>query len=802
MNRKIIIAAGALSVLVGLTSAAPRAMAQQAQPAQAGEAAEPAAAPGSAIDALIAEADPGQGRQIAKICGNCHSFQLGAGHKIGPNLYGVAGRRIAIAPGYPFSPSLLGKVTETWTNENLDAFLTKPKDWVPGTKMTFPGLPNERERAAVIAYLRALPDQPLAEGETQAAGGDPAQTTGDGTKRDEIQRFVREGLVVDFSVTPVADEQTQLRAGDHVEVAFRISDEATGEPVGGLFPGAWMDIGSPWGRDPDPDKSCRDRVGLYLSGNVGFKPLIDLNSYYLLSLNEDPTITVIDPFHDVGGLTSLFALVNLEQPGADWARSADHKRFFVSMPRADQIAVVDTDIFKVKANVDAGVHPVRVALQPDEKYLWVGNDSMNPGESGVTVIDVETLKIAAQIPTGEGHHEIAFSDDSRTAFVSNRNGGTVSVIDVQSLQKVKDIETGSLPISVAYSPLSQALYVADGIDGVISVIDGRSHDIVTTIQTMAGLGPMRFDPSGRWGLVPNSEQDLVHVIDASVNRIAQEVSVGTRPFQVTFSRAFAYVRSLGTERVSMFALEDLNKGRKAAVVSFPAGRKAPELTPELNLADVIVEAPGEAAVMVSSPADATVYFYMEGMNAPMGNFRNHGFRPLAVSVVDRALREQEPGVYTSTVRLPEAGTYEVTFTMDSPQILNCFSVTAAPNPLIQEDVEGLAIEYLAEIKRAPAGEEFVLPFLLTDPRTGQLRGGLQDVRVLFYRAPSFERMEVVAKEVGPGQYEARLPIRNHGLHYVYVASRSAEVSYGDLPFLTLMGLPRKASAQKTENSGG
>jgi YVTN family beta-propeller protein len=779
MNRKIILLAGVLSALAGL----PAAMAQQDQ---------------APLEALIAEADGAQGEQIARACRNCHSLSLGESHRIGPNLYGVTGRRVAGAAGFSYSDALVAKIGETWTDENLSGFLKSPRTWAPGTKMSFPGLPNDRERAAVIAYLRSLPDRAAGE----AGPGSTAAADGQTVKIEAPQQLVREGLVIDFSVTPAPDRQDTLREGDIAEVAFRITDEATGGPVSGLFPGAWMDIAAPWGDSRKPDRSCKDRVGLYLQGNVGIRPLIDMNNYFLMSLNEDATITVIDPFVGISGITKLYGLIKLKRPGADWAKTADDKRFFVSMPRADQVAVVNTDNFKVEKNVDAGVHPVRVAVQPDEKYLWVGNDSKEPAESGVTVIEIGTWETVARIPTGAGHHEIAFSDDSRTAFVSNRTGGTVTVIDVQSLQKVADIETGATPISLAYSPLSKALYVADGIEGSISVIDGRSHEVVATIQAMPGLGPLRFEATGRWGLVSNSELVLVHVIDASANRIAQDVSVGTRPFQVTFSRAFAYVRSLGTERVSMFSLDDLNKGRKPAVVSFQAGQKAPELTPELNLAEVIVEAPGMAAVLVASPADATVYYYMEGMNAPMANFRNYGHRPLAVGVVDRALREKAPGVYAANVRLPEAGTYEIAFMMDSPQILHCFAAVAQPDPALQGSRDRVDVEYLVESRQVPAGEEFGLRFLLSDSRTGQLRSGLEDVRVLFFRAPNYDRTEVLAKEVTEGIYEARLPIRRRGAYFVYVGSASAKVAYGELPFLTLSGVPSKAATNQTGQSGG
>ena len=71
------------------------------------------------------------------------------------------------------------------------------------------------------------------------------------------------------------------------------------------------------------------------------------------------------------------------------------------------------------ASDDAGMAPARVALQPDGRYLWVGNDASEPTASGVTVIDTEASASVAFIATGAGHHEIAFSEDSRYAFVRN-----------------------------------------------------------------------------------------------------------------------------------------------------------------------------------------------------------------------------------------------------------------------------------------------------------------------------------------------------------------------------------------------
>ena len=169
----------------------------------------------------------------------------------------------------------------------------------------------------------------------------------------------------------------------------------------------------------------------------------------------------------------------------------DEKRMFVSMPVADAVAVLDLERFTVTNNLRAGDNPQRVVLQHDQKYLWVGNDSRKPNASGVTVIDSADLETVAFIATGAGHHEIAFSEGDRLAFVSNRDGGTVTVIDVQKLEKVADIATGEKPISIAFSSLGQALYVADGKDGSIAVIDPKSMAIRARIQAIALLPRIR-----------------------------------------------------------------------------------------------------------------------------------------------------------------------------------------------------------------------------------------------------------------------------------------------------------------------
>jgi cytochrome c len=123
---------------------------------------EPAAgkAPGAEILALMATADPKRGEADVGLCKVCHTFDKGGATLIGPNLYGVVGMKIASHEGVNYTPALKAK-EGNWTYENLDAWLTNPQAFAPGTSMAFPGIPDIKKRADVIAYLRSNAESPV-----------------------------------------------------------------------------------------------------------------------------------------------------------------------------------------------------------------------------------------------------------------------------------------------------------------------------------------------------------------------------------------------------------------------------------------------------------------------------------------------------------------------------------------------------------------------------------------------------------------------------------------------------------------
>lgn len=142
------------------------------QGVESGDAGAAAAVP---IATLLATADVAKGEAIFKKCVACHTIAAGGADGIGPNLHGVVGRALA-SGAHAYSDALKGK-GGNWTFDALNEWLANPKKYAPGNKMTFAGLGNPEERAAVILYLNSqgsnlpLPAAPAADAAAATADG-------------------------------------------------------------------------------------------------------------------------------------------------------------------------------------------------------------------------------------------------------------------------------------------------------------------------------------------------------------------------------------------------------------------------------------------------------------------------------------------------------------------------------------------------------------------------------------------------------------------------------------------------------
>jgi len=592
-----------------------------------------------------------------------------------------------------------------------------------------------------------------------------------------------QGVSIEFAVAPIRRGATRvpnLMAGEEATVGFRITGTSGAVPLSNLRPVVWIDQRP--GREISEPKECREKVQAFLQASFSKRPTLDLNAYFVLTLNQEPNISVIDPLSGFGG-SKLYNLIALPSPGEDWVMRSDQNRLYVSMPAINQVAVIDLSTWKTVATIDAGAKPQRVALQNDGRYLWVGNDGTSETNSGVTVIDTSTLKVVTQLKTGAGHHEIAFNDDDRFAFVTNQRDGTLTVIDMRKLARVKDLKVGPVPVAVAFSSLSKALYVANEEDGTIAVVDGGRLEILARMKAQPGLRGLRLPPDGRFGFAINPVVNAVFVFDLTSNRLIHTVPVGPGADQITFTKQFAYVRSSGSEFVNMIKLADL--GKEAALSRFPAGQKAPKDSAPQALADAIVPAPEEGSVLVANPADKMIYYYTEGMAAPMGSFQNYRRVPRALLVLDNGLRETVRGVYSTTIRLDAPGYYDAVFLLDSPRAVHCFDFTVDPNPAQPKQTAAwLKVEQISS-ESPVVGESYNLRFRMIDENTGEPKANLNDLGVLVFLAPGIWQQRMPAKPLGDGVYEISFVPPQTGVYYVHFRIPSLNVPFSQIMPLVL-----------------
>jgi len=195
-----------------------------------------------------------------------------------------------------------------------------------------------------------------------------------------------------------------------------------------------------------------------------------------------------------------------------------------------------------------------------------------------------------------------------------------------------------------------------------------------------------------------------------------------------------------------------------------------------------------------------IYYYSEGMAAPMGNFQNYRRVPRAVKVVDRSLREETRGVYTAIARLPKEGVYNVSLLLDSPRVVHCFEATAKANPAIKPDQKtALKIEYVNREMPFNAGEDHKIRFKLFDAESNRPNSLLKDVGVLVFLSPGNWQQRQIAKSLGDGRYKITINPPEAGVYLVFVESPSQRVQYRQLPYLTLhASASRQTPAAGTE----
>jgi YVTN family beta-propeller protein len=537
---------------------------------------------------------------------------------------------------------------------------------------------------------------------------------------------------------------------------------------------------------------------MFVQATFDAKPEIDLNAYFILTLNADGTISVIDPIGGVKGISQLYAMPVLQGRGEDWALTADGERLFVTIPDKDRVAVIDTKRFEVVASIEAGHSPHRIVGDPDGGRLWVANDG---GSGGVTVIDAATLDVIEFVPTGAGRHEIAFtgatgdghdhsgtaagSTDGRSlAFVSNEDDGTVSVIDAADLEVHATVQVGGRPGSLAYSLASDRVYVTGDTAGT-SVVDVADHRVVDVIDTPPGVADLRFAPGGRYAFALSPAAGMVSVIDTTTATVAHTLPVAGAD-KVSFSQSYAYVHSSESSEVELVELAGLSKSDRLPTVRITGGQQASATGGHRVAADLIVPVAGHGGhVLIDNPADKQVYSYMEGMNAPMSSFDTYGATPQALLVVDRSIKETSPGVYRATAKIPHPGPYRVVVRVAESNVVHCFDLQTADAKDTNRQARA-TVQILSTEREVEVGATLLLQFEITDVSSS---GDTSDVTVVLTPRSGLGNERFAAKPRPDGSYEAALQFSEPGTYLAYVTAPSLSITAADAPPITITALP-------------
>ena len=615
--------------------------------------------------------------------------------------------------------------------------------------------------------------------------------------RSVSQRFEKQGIAVDFQVTATPDAKGQtegLVAGSDATVTFRLSDTRTGVPVTGLHPNGWINSSR---LDHVPNEAeCKDQIKVLSGGLLSARAEYDLNSYLVLTINHDNTISVINPLVSFSK-TKLESLITLPGAGADWALSKKKELLYVTLPEQSTVVVIDTQTRKIVSQLSTGekTKPTRIQLQPDGRYLWVGLD----GSAKVAVIDTKTNKLAATIAVGDGLHSITFTADSRFAYITNSVSGTVTAVETNALSKVADLNVAKTPVAVAYSSASGLIYAASVNGETVSVIDPAKQQVVANIQVGRGVVALRFEPKGRYGFAVNQVESTVTVIDASTNTLIGKSSVVKEPDQVVFTGDYAYIRGLASEKFSLIELRDVPTGNFSTVDVQGGQRPATDVPAEIGVADMIAPVPEGNGAMIANTADGMFYYYTEGMMAPMGSFSNYKRRPRALLILDRSLSEVAPGVYSTPVKLTKSGSFVVPFLVNQPQLANCFQLSIGESPNQESELARTAIRIEPLFKGAQfkPGETVKIRFKITDPATDKPVSKLEDVRVLAFEPPGLWQERQWAKEVGKGIYEIEQVFPHDGIFNVMIEVSSRGTDFSSLP-VTAVIVEGNAQSGKTK----
>jgi YVTN family beta-propeller protein len=624
---------------------------------------------------------------------------------------------------------------------------------------------------------------------------------------DPVNRIIWLGFVLLFSTACIADNyvlgnlrmqvniNAPLKDNENHKISLKLADNTTGKDVKNLKPRMWLTLRR--SEQVATETSCNAKIKNFLSGQLATRADIDLNSYLLITLNQDKTVSFIDPHVNWSG-GKLKAIVQLPDQGLDWVLSNDGKWLYVTMPQASAIAVIDTVTFKLIKTIDTGKNtkPTRLAFSPDGKSLWVGLDD----SAKVAVIENNNQYKVNLIDVGHGLHQLAFTPDARLALVTNSSANTVSLIDIKKRENIVNVPVGKTPLKPVWMSKAERFYVPLVNDDSLVVINPDKQLVEANIDMSRGIVEAKSDPDGRFLWLLNQVENKLLIIDTATNRSFAFANLTADPDQIVFTEEYAYIRELGSEKFSLInrnQLDHLTSGNsnntsrliELSITQVQAGEKPPAQTPEaIGVAAMMLPTPENNGVMIANAPGQTIYYYAEGMMVPMGTLDNYRRTPRGLMLLNNSLSETSPGLFEAPLTIEKSGNYDVALLVDQPRITHCFTAKLEASQvadMAQTKPRRIDFHFKPLAISPLVNQETLMSFTLKDHTTEQPITGISDARLLVFEPPGLWQKRLWLKETQPGLYETTISFPHRGLFNVLMEVASQGINFIDQPLATI-----------------
>jgi len=350
------------------------------------------------------------------------------------------------------------------------------------------------------------------------------------------------------------------------------------------------------------------------------------------------------------------------------------------------------------------------------------------------------------------------------------------------------------------------VYLLNERTGKLLVQSLRDHSEPKSLSFKQGVAPMKISPNGRWLFVASPRSGTLDIIDTSSLAIRFTVDRLTAPDQISFSDNFGYVRSIGKPGVTLVQLASLERTGTPAISEIQAGTKEPKRASDVGISPAMVANPDGSGMIISNPADRSIYIYQEGMMAPAGTLKNYGREPRAVLTTNWSLKEKSDGIHTTQAQFPLSGRYDAYVLLSEPRIGACIKIDVPP----EMAMPGLDDQRIAKLTwkhswskdtRVKVNEEVIFKFsasLLDGDKV--VTPDPNDIELRLFSPPVGPATNVVVSRNGD-EFEARVKATIAGQLTVLIGMSNKGIEFSRTNSVTIGVLDAEIRSARKEKNG-